>query len=447
MMNRRFFLKNGGIAVAGLGLLPSFLARAAMADPESRKNKILIAIFQRGAVDGLNMVVPFGERAYYALRPSLAIPAPVKLGQAPSSAGDAAAACIDLDGFFGLHPALNPLKRVFDDGHLAVVHAAGSPDSTRSHFDAQDFMESGTPGVKGTADGWLNRHLASLPKKDASPFRAVTMGPVLPRTLRGPAVALAMTGFQDFQIRGAADRFEQMYGEADPGALAKAPRALEGAQAKAPRALEGAGSSDLVSGTGREMIEAIEFLKRANPAQHQPAPGVEYPRSPFGNNLRQIAQLIKAGVGLEVAFTDLGGWDTHVNQGGATGQLAARFTDFSQGLAALYADLGDRMADVVILTMSEFGRTAAENGNRGTDHGHANAMFVIGGAVRGGKVYGKWPGLAKEQLNEGRDLALTTDFREVFGEVIYRHLGNTNLKAVFPGFAASPDNFRGLLKA
>jgi len=416
MITRRFFLKDSGIAVAGLGLLPSFLARAAVTNSTRRKNKILIAVFQRGAADGLNMVVPFGEPDYYKMRPSIAIPSPKGTAAEQKASGEAA---IDLDGFFGLHPSLKSFKPLYDQQRLAIVHAAGSPDSTRSHFDAQDFMETGTPGLKSTTDGWLNRHVATHPLAKVTPFRAVAMGPALPRTLRGRAPALAMTSIQEFQVRAAGQGVQAIYGQ---------------------------GGSDVIYGTGKEMLSAVEFLKRANPEQYQPAAGVEYPRSPYGTSLRQIAQLIKADVGLEVAFADTGGWDTHANQGSVLGQLPNRLTDFSQGIAALYADLGDRMEDVVILTMSEFGRTAAENGNRGTDHGHANAMFVLGGAVQGGKVCGKWPGLAREQLHEGRDLALTTDFRDVFAELISVHLGNQNLKAVFPGFTAEPANFRGVLK-
>ncbi len=414
MLTRRFFLRDSAIAAAGLtwasGLMPPFLARAAAANPTRRQNKILIAIFQRGAADGLNMVVPFGEKAYYKMRPSIAVPAP--------SASASAGAAVDLDGFFGLHPALASFKPIYEKGHLAIVHAAGSPDSTRSHFDAQDFMETATPGLKSTTDGWLNRHLATKAQPKATPFRAVAMGPGLPRTLRGSSPALAMTGIQEFEVRSEPARVQAVYGM---------------------------GGSDIVYGTGKEMLSAVAHLKRADPQQYQPASGVEYPRSPYGASLRQIAQLIKSGVGLEIAFADSGGWDTHANQGGGQGQLANRLTDFGQGIAALYADLGDRMADVVILTMSEFGRTAAENGNRGTDHGHANAMFVLGGGVKGGKIYGQWPGLEREQLYEGRDLALTTDFRDVFAELLSGHLGNRNLKAVFPGFAAQPKNFRGLL--
>ncbi len=415
MMTRRFLLKNTGIAVAGLGMIPPFLARAAVTNPGRRRRKILIAIFQRGAADGLNVVVPFGERAYYYLRPSIAIAAPKWAG-----GGASPETCIDLDGFFGLHPALRPFQAIYDQGHLAIVHAAGLPDNTRAHFAAQDFLETATPGVKSTPAGWLNRHLSSKPRRNSTPFRAVAMGTMLPRSLCGPAPALAMSSIEEFQVRAGAQGLQAMYGP---------------------------GGADIVYGAGRGMREAIAFLKRANLERYQPAPGVEYPCSPFANSLRQLAQLIKADVGLEVAFAELGGWDTHVNQGGAAGQLASRLADLSQGITALYRDLGERMADVVLLTMSEFGRTVAENPNGGTDHGHANALFLLGGPVRGGKVYGRWPGLAPEQLYEGRDLALTTDFRDVFAEIIARHLGNTSLEAVFPAFAASPRNFRGLLKA
>jgi uncharacterized protein (DUF1501 family) len=426
-MNRRFFLKSGGVALASLGaatVAPSFLQRAALAQTANRitggmttgRRKTLIAIFQRGAVDGLNMVVPYGEKNYYAARPTLAIPQPGK-----AAAGDCV---VDLDGFFGLHPALTPFKSIWDAKRLAIVHAAGSPDSTRSHFDAQDYMESGTPGLKSTGDGWLNRYLQARPDKQASPFRAVALTQNLPRAMQGRAPALAIANLNDFTVRAGQSSqivqggFESIYDQA---------------------------AGDALGGTGKETFEAINFLKKVNPAQYQPENGAQYPRTPFGNALLQIAQLIKAGVGLEVAFTDIGGWDTHVNQGAARGQLAARLTEFGAGVSALYADLGARMDDVVILTMSEFGRTARENGNRGTDHGHANAMFVVGAGVRGGKVYGDWPGLDTDKLNEGRDLALTTDFRDVFGEVASKHLGNADLSKVFPGYAASASKFRGVL--
>ena len=423
MMNRRFFLKSGGVALASVGLMgasPSFLQRVVAAQGlnlnAGGRRKTLIAIFQRGAVDGLNMVVPHGEKNYYALRPSIAIAQPGK-GAANESA-------IDLDGFFGLHPALAGFKPMWDAKRLAIVHAAGSPANTRSHFDAQDYMEAGTPGVKSTPDGWLNRYLQAHAQPRQSPFRGVALTQNLPRSMQGRAPALAISNLADFSIRAGQSSqtvqggFEDIYEQA---------------------------AGDALGGTGRETFEAIAFLKQVNPAQYRPENGAQYPRTAFGNALLQIAQLVKAGVGLEVAFTDMGGWDTHLNEGGARGQLAARLTEFAGGINALYTDLGARMDDVLILTMSEFGRTVAENGNRGTDHGHANAMFIIGGATRGGKVYGQWPGLDADKLYDGRDLALTTDFRDVFGEVAAKHLGNADLKRVFPGYAVNPAKFRGVL--
>lgn len=410
MSTRRFFLKSTGIALAGLGAAtqsPSFLARTLAQTSATKRRKVLIAIFQRGAMDGLNAVVPYGESAYYDLRPTLAVPAPGK--------GDAAASAINLDGFFGLHPGLQSFKQLFDDKQLAIVHAVGSPDSTRSHFDAQDYMESGTPGVKSTTDGWLNRYLQAKPDPKNSVFRAVAMSANLPRVLQGRAPSVAMNRINDFGIRtGPGDAGSQMQGGFESMYSQTVDKAL--------------------AGTGKETFEAVKLLKDINPAQYKEAPGVVYPRGRFGDGLRQIAQLVKSDIGLEIGFTDIGGWDTHANQGAGQGQLAQRLVEFSQGISALYADLKTQADDVVILTMTEFGRTAKENGNRGTDHGHASVMFVLGGAVNGGKVYGKWPGLKASDLNEGRDLALTTDFRDVFGEIAKSHLGATDVNAIFPKY-------------
>jgi uncharacterized protein (DUF1501 family) len=426
-MNRRVFMKSGALALATMGLDPSFLRRAVFAQDLVKgaalngngRGKVLIVLFQRGAADALNVVVPHGERAYYSMRPSIAIPRPV---------AGAAQTAIDLDGFFGLHPSLAPFKRLWDDGILAPVHAVGSPSNTRSHFDAQDYMESGTPDNKGTRDGWLNRYLAVKGTCDEchlagapSAFQAVSMTPQTPRILEGGAPTVAMNSLEEFTIR------------------------TNGSQAERIEALYRTGSADVVHAAGGEMFEAMKILKSANPKQYLPGNGAAYPRSPFGNHLRQIAQLIKADVGLEIAFADVGGWDTHVNQGGATGQLALRLDDFSKSIAALVQDLGTRMSDVTILTMSEFGRTARQIGNGGTDHGHATAMFVIGGDVKGRKVYGKWPGLQPEQLNEGRDLALTTDFRSVFSEIAFQHLGAAKMDAVFPGYTGDSSKWLGLL--
>ena len=412
MASRRVFLKNGGMALLSLGFAPSFLARTVAAGGDRRR--ILIAIFQRGAVDGLNMVVPFGEGAYYTARPSIAVARP----------GRDTDAAVDLDGFFGLHPRMAPLKPWFDTGRLAVVHATGSPDSTRSHFDAQDYMESATPGRKGTRDGWLNRYLQARRESDATAFRAVALTQQLPRALQGTAPALAMNRLNSFGIRA---------GRATP-------------MVEASFEAEYASASDQILGrTGREAFDAVKMLASADPGRYQPAHGARYPRTAFGESLRQIAQLIKADVGLEVAFAESGNWDHHVNEGGATGILANRLDDLSRGIAALATDLGDRMDDVVVLTMSEFGRAVGENGNRGTDHGHGNAMLVLGGQVRGGKVYGRWPGLDPENRFEGRDLAVTTDFRDVFGEIVVNHMGVHNPETIFPGYQVKDANLPGFL--
>lgn len=411
MQSRRLFLKSSALAIFGIGAAPAWLSRAVYAaNGPARRKKILIAIFQRGAVDGLNVVVPHGEKRYYEMRPTIAIPRPVGT---PDSA-------IDLDGMFGLHPSLAPLKPLYDAQHLAIIEAVGSPDPTRSHFDAQDYMEAGTPGMKGTTDGWMNRALLKETGKP-SPLRAVSLGANLPRSLRGRNDAVAVNSLNDFQVRDAhgAQAFEQMYEST---------------------------VDTVLHGTGRETFEAVRIMQSLQKQAYVPQNSAQYPNGRFGQSLRQIAQLIKADVGVEVAFADVGGWDTHVNEVGpkpSVGILANNLSEFGGALAAFYKDLGDRMEDVTVVTMSEFGRTARENGNRGTDHGHANVMFAMGGDVRGGKVYGDWPGLEQEQLYENRDLNLTTDFRDVLGELVARHLGNTNLKSVFPGYAEP--KFRGLL--
>ena len=400
-ITRRVFLRNSALAVVGTSAIPSFLTRAAWGAVEpGTTSKRLVVIFQRGAADGLNIVVPHGERAYYALRPSIAI-----------QRKDV----IDLDGFFGLHPSLASFQPLWNQHHLAIMHAAGSPDPTRSHFDAQDFMESGTPGLKATPDGWLNRTLHALPApSEKTAFRAISLGPALPRILTGPEPALAVNSINDFGVGGRnpnaapmANTFEAMYEQSVDSVL---------------------------HGTGQETFEAVKMLKSADPAKYKPAAGADYPRGRFGDSLRQLAQLIKANLGVQVAFADIGGWDHHVNEGSTQGQIANVLREFSQSLSAFWVDLGDLAEDTVIVTMSEFGRTARENGNRGTDHGHANVMLVLGGPVKGGEVYGRWPGLDQSQLYEGRDLALTTDFRRVLGEAVSRHLGNDKLAQVFPNF-------------
>ncbi|HXX43908.1 MAG TPA: DUF1501 domain-containing protein [Candidatus Acidoferrales bacterium] len=413
-ISRRYFLKNGGIAMLGMASLPAFLQRA-VAETSGPNKKKMVVLFQRGAMDGLNVVVPFAEPEYYRLRPTIAIPEPRRGG---------AEAAIDLDGFFGLHPSLQPLQPLFQNGVLAIVQAVGSPDPTRSHFDAQDFMESGTPGLKSTEDGWLNRAMRAMPEEHASPFRAVAFGPYLPRTLAGSAPAVAIPDLKQFKMFGPQQTveggFEAMYAQTLDQAL---------------------------RGVGQETFEAIDQLKKINPDSYQAENGAEYPTSRFGKSLMEIAELLKADIGLEVAFLDSGGWDHHVNEGGVQGQLSNLLRDLGQGIAAFYQDLGDRMGDVVFVSMSEFGRTAHENGNRGTDHGHANCMFVMGGDVKGGKVYTRWPGMSEEKLYQGRDLAVTTDYRSVLGEIMTNHLGGRDLNSVFPGFANDPRQFLGLMKS
>ena len=417
-ISRRVFVKSGGIALFSVGLDPLFLARAAFAldrrGPSSTAldRPVLVCLFQRGAVDGLNMIVPHGEPLYYRERPRIAIPA---------------TDVVDLDGHFGLHPSLAPLKGLWDNKSLAAIQAVGSPDATRSHFDAQDYMESGTPGVKSTSDGWLNRYCRHEQEHADTAFRAVAFGPQLPRILAGTSPALAIDDLQAFGLRVPQE-----------AARDKLTRAFE-------ELYEGA-ATGLLASSSQEGFAAIDVLKRVNPAQYQPANGADYPPGRFGRALLQIAQLIKANVGLEIAFADLGGWDTHVNQGASDGQLAARLRELGLGLAAFNQDLGEWMRSVVVLTMSEFGRTIAENGNSGTDHGHATAMLALGGPVNGGKVLGRWPGLDPASRFEGRDVAVTTDFRDLFGEILARHLGAGDLAAVFPGFSPNPQRFPGAIR-
>ncbi|HMD32248.1 MAG TPA: DUF1501 domain-containing protein [Candidatus Acidoferrales bacterium] len=415
-ISRRYFLKGGGVAMLGFSAMPSFLTRALQAATEPGK-KVLVVIFQRGAMDGLNAVVPYGERNYYAVRPSIAIPAP--------NGGQSGA--IDLDGFFGLHPSLEPMAPLFHNKQLAIVHAVGSPDNTRSHFDAQDYMESGTPGVKSTEDGWLNRYLQKQAEENATPFRAVSMGPQMSRTLRGSVPALAIPDIRQFQVL--------------------APVQMGGAMSNGFEALYAQTVDQSLHGTGQETFEAVAMLKKVREQLYLPENGAEYPKGKFGTTVQQVAQLIKAEIGVEVVFVDIGGWDHHVNEGGVQGQLGNVLREFGGTLAAFHTDMGAKMADVTVVTMSEFGRTAAENGNRGTDHGHANCMFAFGGDVRGGKVYGRWPGLDRAHLYEGRDLAVTTDFRAVLGEVVSRHLGTTDMSFVFPGFRYDPRQSVGLIRA
>ena len=408
--SRRFFLRNGAFALAGTTALPGFLVRSVLAQAQAAApNRRLVVIFQRGAADGLNLVVPFRERNYYAMRPSIAIPQNQVL---------------DLDGSFGLHPSLAAFKPLYDQGHLAIVHAVGSPDMTRSHFDAQDFMESGTPGNKSTRNGWLNRALQAEDLRRPAPhtaFRAVALSADVPLTLAGSIPAISLNNVNDFAVGG------------------RGPAPSPAASAFA--AMYGSSNDRIFHAAGEETFDAVQMLRAANPAQYAPAYGADYPKSEFGNNMRQIAQLLKAKLGVETAFTDVTGWDTHQNQGSVNGQLANRLRDLSASIAAFWRDMGDDAENITLVTMSEFGRTARENGTGGTDHGHANVMFVLGGRIHGGKVYGQWPGLDNDQLNQGRDLALTTDYRQVLGELVSTTLHAGDLGLVFPGANIAPNRF------
>ena len=376
----------------------------------------LVVIFLRGGMDGLNAVVPYGDADYYSNRPTLRV--------APPSAGDDKTA-IDLDGFFGLNPALQPLKPIWDDGVLAIVDACGSPDPTHSHFDAQDYMERGTPGEKQIPTGWLARHLQTTPNQSDSAFRAVALGPMVPESLRGPVPATALESIAGFHLGGSAPgpqiaRFQAILQQfyADSGTL------------QAPAA---------------QTFSSIGSLSKIAASRYVPAGGAAYPTGTYSASLEQIAQLVKADVGLEAAALDLGGWDTHILEGAIQGRMPKLMTEFAGGLAAFYQDLGDRFSQVTVVTMSEFGRRVQENGNGGTDHGHGNVMLVLSRNLAAAKVYGQWPGLSADKLVAPGDLAVTTDFRDVLGEIVQKRLGNPNLSDVFPDYGAM--QFPGLFAA
>ncbi len=403
-LTRRGFLRSLGLG--GL-VLPSWFPRLAFAATPASRRDILVCIFLRGGADGLNVVVPFGDDDYYASRRFLAIRQPGRGGRE----------AIDLDGFFGFHPSLAPLKELYDDGVLAAVHATGSPDPTHSHFDAMDFMERGTPGAKSVPTGWIGRHLATLDTGNDSPFRAVGVGSLLPAALRGPVPATALRSITAFHLLGRAGQ------ETDLGRF----------QARLAAVSAGDGWLDRQA---RRTFAAIATLAAADPGAYRPANGARYPDGGFGSALLQVAQLVKADLGLEVACLDLDGWDLHAEQGRATGVMADLLSALARGLAALYTDLGQRMRRITVVTMTEFGRRIQENASGGTDHGHGSFMFLLGGGVNGGRVHGIWPGLAPEQRVGPGDLAITSDYRTVLAEVLERRLGNSRIGEVFPGFTA-----------
>ncbi|MGK6351715.1 DUF1501 domain-containing protein [Parapedobacter sp. DT-150] len=410
-LSRRGFLKAGGLSLFGVGLMggiPAFLAEAAAREKISKlfqRRKTLVCIFQRGAMDGLMAVSPFTDQYLKAARPDLFLSA-AKQSQAPP--------LIDLDGHFGLHPGLASFESLFREGQLAIVHGIGSPNATRSHFDAQDYMESGTPFDKGTPSGWLNRAVGLLGHEDITPFSAVSLTPAMPRSLYGDHPALAISDLKDFAIRS----------QGNPAAANRTAKSFE--------ELYDQTASDMLRDTGKETFEAANMLKSVAAKPYKPANNAKYPNSALGNSLKQIAQLIKMDVGLEVAFAESNGWDTHLNQGTVNGTFARNVADLSNSMTAFWTDLGGYQDDVILMTMTEFGRTVHQNGTRGTDHGRASCNFILGASVAGGAVYGKMEPLAKDNLEDGRDLPVTTDFRQVFSEVAAKHLGIADTTTLFP---------------
>ncbi len=410
-LSRRFFLKMSGAFAVCLGADPL----SVFADPagkSARRGKTLVVVFLRGGADGLNLIVPFADPGYAKLRRSIAIAPPGAEGGA-----------LDLDGSFGIHPRLHALVPHFASGLAVAAHAVGHARNTRSHFEEQDVWETGVVGNTMASDGWVNRHLATCAGN--GPIRAVAIGDTLPRIMQGKVAAYAISGVDDLTLPS---------DQTDPATLAGGLQRAYGAGA-------GAGSArDLLGQTGKTTLEGIRELQSLVGKEYVPV--APYPETDLARKLREAARLIKAGVGLEVVEIDYGGWDTHQSQGGATGYFGDLAQDLGDSLSAFAIDLAERMDDVLVVTLSDFGRTAAENGTQGTDHGWANCMIALGGPVRRAgkgsprKVLGAWPGLAPEQLWEGRDLLHTTDFRDVIGEAVRVHLGNPKLATVLPGHEA-----------
>lgn len=408
-MQRRQFLH---AFAAGAGLLlplgPHAWAATLAPGSAAPSAKKLIVVMLRGAVDGLNVVAPVADAEYARLRPNIALARP--------GTEDGA---LHLDGYFGLHPALAPLLPLWEQKKLAFVHASGSPDASRSHFDAQDYMESGTPGVKSTADGWMNRLLGALPG-ETSPTRALSIGPVMPRILSGalPATNLA---------NGAAGTRATPL---DKPAIGRAFDRLYADHARFGKVYSDgrAAHEEVLNAANGGMLSEMQVADNGAPLPNG-----------FPDDAGRLATLMRNNPNIQLAFIALGGWDTHANQGAGRGQLASRLQPLGQGLATLAQRLGALFDDTVIVVMSEFGRTARENGNRGTDHGHGNAMWLLGGKLQGGSVAGEWRGLAEAQLNEGRDLPVTTDFRHVLAHVAERHLRlpDAALARAFPGLAGA----------
>lgn len=409
-ISRRTFLQGAstvGVIGASQSLFPSWMPKLAFRPNFAPKNPgdTLVVISLRGGMDGLSAVAPYGDGShYYDARPTLAIPENELL---------------DLDGYFGLHPSMAALHDVFKEGDLAIVHASGLTDSTRSHFDAMRFMETAALGDRTVGTGWIGRHLQSASWQNDSPFRAVGMGSMVPTLLRGPVTPLAIKSITDFHFKGREDEATRLR------------------QALGDLYTFGA-PTDVLNKQADLVWDTIDVLQQLNATEYSAASGVVYPDSEFGMGLKQIAQLIKGGVGLEVATIDFGGWDTHEEQGSLGGEFDFLISEFSQGLAAFYADMRDHMDSISLVAISEFGRTIDENGSQGTDHGHGNAMFLMGGGFKGGQVYGEWPTLAPHMRDDSDDLAITTDYRDVLAEIMSKRIGNSDIATIFPNHKATP---------
>jgi uncharacterized protein (DUF1501 family) len=388
--------------------LPTWMPRLSFAPVNTApRSDTLVVVFLRGAADVLNMVVPHGEDAYYQLRPSLGIARP------DDSKKKKEERALDLDGFFGFHPNMSALLDAWQSEQLVIIHACGAPDESRSHFKAMELMERGVEDERGPASGWIGRHLATLNTGNTSPLRAVGMGTRPQRSLIGSVPVSALRSIADFHLGG------------DPRALQQMRSALETVYA-----------NDIL---GQDTLSIMDTLQKLDPVNYQ-SPFTNYPDSEFGLALKQTAMLIKANVGLEVSAIDVGGWDTHFAQGSSTGLMPNLMQDLADGLAAFHADMFDYQNQLTTVTMSEFGRRASENGSLGTDHGHGSMMMVLGGNVSGGKVYGQWPGMAEGQLIGPGDLAVTTDYRDVFSEILQKRLNNPATNKIFPEYQPKMPN-------
>jgi len=408
-INRRKLLQSGmalGVLAASKSLFPSWMPSMAFATNfEKAPGDVLITIFLRGGMDGLSVVAPYFEGSnYFDVRPTIALPE-------PSSGGS-----FDLDGRFSLHPAMAGLKELFDDQALAIIHATGSTDPSRSHFDAMQYMEYGTPGIKTTSTGWLGRHLETASWNNKSPFRAVGMGSIVAQSLRGSIPPLALQSINEFHYKGRESEFLRL-------------------EAKLRNMYSVYKPQDVLDEQAKLVFETLEVLEKLRQQPYQSK--YEYPDTDYGRGLKQLAQLIKADLGLEVANIDLDGWDTHEHQGTLEGEFANTVRELSEGLEAFYQDMAEKMKNISIVVMSEFGRRVEENASAGTDHGHGNIMLALGGGIKGGKVYGDWPGLSKDSLDSG-DLAITTDYRDVLAEIVKNRLLNNNIQSVFPNHDYKP---------